>query len=172
MQHKVELQEAFDNPFTWRWATRGADEWKAVFSTPAGMYDIELAASEFGDSTWTIAFGPANQDGGGAAKFGIHNLGNQTVASRVLATVLAVVKEFAQSHGNIEQYFFSSVEESRTKLYMRMVQRFVGTILPGWQVETTSGKYGTSFMLKKGSATVATSGATAKGMGSETGPTQ
>ncbi len=149
MQHTVELHESFDNPFTWRWVTRGAEEWKAMFSTPAGMYDIKIFVSEFGESTWAITFGPANQDDGDA-KYGVFNFGNQTMASRILATVLDVLKDFTQTHDTIQQYFFQSLEPSRTKLYLRMVQRFLGSLLPGWTVEMTRGKqYGDSFVLKK-----------------------
>ena len=126
------LTELFQQGKDWKWEFKGSEEAMATFI----INDIEyfwLASIENPrrPNTWTIQFrvrwaDPNDKE----AMFGRTGTGN---SAEVMSTIIDITRQFLQEYGDkVLELRFSSKEESRTKLYVRMVKR----LLPDWDLHT------------------------------------
>lgn len=135
------IAELFQSGKDYKWEFRGSEEVFARFT----VGDIEyLWAARVEDmrnpQTWTISFsrsGQVQQD----KMFGLTGTGN---SAEVMSTVIDITRQFLQEYGDkVLELRFSSKEESRTKLYVRMVKR----LLPDWNLHTRNVRGDTDFYL-------------------------
>lgn len=124
------ITELFKPGKNWEWTFRGSEEAIAVFD----MGDIEylwIAAVENKrqPAQWTVSFRQRDQAEWDKA-FGLTGTGSST---EVMSTVVDITREFLKQYGDkVLELRFSSKEESRSKLYARMVKR----LLPDWNLHT------------------------------------
>ena len=126
------VNEAFDNPYTYRWDKQLEDHWVAKADTPAGLM---LVMAEWGesDSSWTIDFAVGGRMGKSGA-------GDEF---RIFATVVAVLKDWITKVdlSNTKLISFSAdkssdVGASRAKLYARFARQMASQL--GWKLDVTS----------------------------------
>lgn len=124
------LTELFQQGKNWKWEFRGSEEAFASFT----VGDIEyLWAARVENmrnpEAWTISFSRRGQQQLDKM-FGITGTGN---SAEVMATAVDITRSFLQEYGDkVLELRFSSKEESRSKLYARMVKR----LLPDWNLHT------------------------------------
>jgi hypothetical protein len=124
------LSELFKPGKDWYWQFKGSEEAFASFE----IGDIEyLWAARVENirnpKTWTIEFRARNESEQ-EKMFGLTGTGN---SAEVMSTAIDITRAFLQEYGDkVLELRFSSKEESRTKLYVRMVKR----LLPDWNLHT------------------------------------
>jgi len=130
------LNELFDNGAAkWGWSYRGSEEVEASF----GVEDVEYkfyayTVPKVGPGVWDVEFRISTPDYKGT-RFGVANTGNSAI---VMSTIVSILKAFLQEYeGKVTKLIFSAKEDSRRKLYARMVRR----LLPTWGYEQTGGNF-------------------------------
>lgn len=168
MQYTVSLTETLDRPYPWQWFEgdpwlEHPDDKVAHFAVPeladAGTHGrpmdvrIELQpgshATSEDDLSAYVTFGPHGRAWAGK-KWQLMDVGNQTVATRILSTVVDVLRAYVTDHPQVGRYEFDSKESSRTKLYARMVGRLASGFPHGpWRTETDTSEMDgqTTFVL-------------------------
>jgi len=140
MRIKEIITELFNQstvPFKWTKQDDNNGVYVAVFTVgeiPYLFSAFRLETVQPGE--WDVKFGIHSKYAkeNSLNSYGITGTGNAGV---VMSTVVSILKEFlAQNISNINVLKFSAAEESRRKLYARMVQR----LLPEWIIEQ-KGKY-------------------------------
>lgn len=148
----LQLVEAFDNNYPWRWFDRTERRWAATFkSKDGGMFEVFFLPKSNQSPNWFVNF---DRDGS-------HRRSNRGDQFRVFATILDIIKEFFQQE-NVESIEFSAYKEykdndvasdtqdeldSRAKLYTRMVKKFAGDAGFEFAYETHAGE--TVFLIRK-----------------------
>ena len=151
----MKLMELFDSkPARIKWATKTKRKWVGHFMADEIPYKIifssgvSKASSRFGgwlhpeqaESTWELSFsidtkGKLPQEiedkVGDGKEFGITGTGNQ---GKVFSTVMVALKELIKTEKPY-QIQFTAEENSRMKLYKKMVSRFASAL--GYKPEMT-----------------------------------
>lgn len=129
----MKIYELF-NPedVSWKWDYNSPNEAEATFVIGNIQYKFYAYSSEEG--IWDVEF-KVDKGGLPANRYGITGTGN---AAQVMSTVVDILKQFLQTHkGQISQLIFSAKENSRRKLYARMVRR----LLPTWNFQQIDGAF-------------------------------
>ena len=120
------LLELFTDPYEWEEHEEndGGDASTFVFKTDKGIpYDVDFERINTPADDiplWSVEFSNQAKQTSPNNRFGITGSGN---SPQVLATVMDIVQDFAQSHGGV--YTFSASEPSRSSLYARVLKRFI-----------------------------------------------
>lgn len=135
------LTELFQQGKNWKWEFRGSEEAFASFTVGDVEYLWAARVENIRNpEAWTVSFsrtGQVQQD----KMFGLTGTGN---SAEVMSTVTDITREFLKQYGDkVLELRFSSKEESRTKLYARMVKR----LLPNWNLHTRMVRGDTDFYL-------------------------
>ena len=121
MKTFIQLHEAFSNPYPWAWKVKDDTNWIAI----AREANLRIVIDKY-RKTWELVFminGKTRATGAGDQ-------------FRIFATVLEVTKDFIEKE-NPEEIMFTADKpegnESRTKLYTRMVKKYLSK---GYKVST------------------------------------
>lgn len=135
------LTELFARPMRWWWKEKPSfwhpeEEYRAEFEfverRRVYRYDVLFADPDHSRTNWYVTFGPTDET---AEEYGIDRYEprrwkNQVLATQILTTVHAIVKDFVRVMPDTRQLELDSGQASRTKLYQAMASR----LLPGWTV--------------------------------------
>ena len=133
------LQELFKDTYDWEWVKDTRFLNIAVFTTDQGLeYEISMTPrddpkqinsfnmdfqknlTKF-DKVWHVEFSISNmKNPHGEAIQGISGTGDQF---KVFSTIKSILEEFIRIK-NVDFLYFTAFEESRVKLYKRMMQKF------------------------------------------------
>lgn len=119
----------------WEWEMQYDDVAMASFRIGGHVF-YWTASTQSNPTKWTIQFRIDRRGsiGPDADLFGMTGTGNEI---EVMSTVVDITRTFLQQYGDkVEELAFSSKEDSRTRLYMRMVKR----LLPTWDLYTRPDK--------------------------------
>ena len=135
MRIKEIITELFNQPVPFTWVEQRA--FSAVANFKVGDIPYRFTAHENDPGKWEVLFGIdrsyAKQHG--LSQYGVTGTGN---ASIIMATVVNIMKEFLDAYlHKIQDLTFSADEESRQKLYARMIRR----LLPGWEIKQEGGYF-------------------------------
>lgn len=116
-----EITESFDRPYKLKWERGMHGDWDAGTILDDGGHLVIMFNNEYKKS-WMVEFW-RNSDQG---------ITNEGDALRIFATVLTAIKQFIQKK-KPQSLFFSSIKKddpkgSRTKLYDRLIQRYIGDL--------------------------------------------
>lgn len=151
-----EISELFKHSNTrdWEWTFRGAEEVSADFEVgniPYKFYAYTGADTGSDAGLWDVEFQatPRRHDVIPAHKrFAVTGTGN---ATEVFSIVVDIMKSFLSEYKTkIDRLTFNAIEESRKKLYYRMVQR----LLPDWKLSIE----GDTFIAKNPNGKIAEDG--------------
>lgn len=129
------LLESFDQPVAWQWTGKTPYRMEAAFTVddPAGpiAYDVSFERTEMSptmSNTWHVEFG--YKDDSEWTPEGPtddpHRLGGTGHQMQVLATVVAIAKEFLRTIRPQRLTFFGKQDSpGRQKVYQRLLQRAV-----------------------------------------------
>lgn len=135
------ILELFQSSKNWTWEFRGSEEAFASFTVGEIEYLWSARVmNQRNPNDWVVAF-QVREKGDWDKTFGITGTGN---SAEVMSTVVDITRSFLQAYGNkVLELKFSSGEDSRTKLYARMVKR----LLPTWNLHTAKVAGDTDFYL-------------------------
>lgn len=124
------LTELFQQGKDWKWEFKGSEEAMATFTVGDVEYFWHASVENIRrPNQWTIAFRARNQSEQDKM-FGLTGTGN---SAEVMSTAIDITRSFLQEYGDkVLELRFSAKEESRSKLYARMVKR----LLPNWDLHT------------------------------------
>lgn len=126
------ITELFDSGYTYRWAEKGDDLWRAEAPTPNGKLVIYF--DDLGEDDVETHF----EVGGTTRRTGAGD------AQAVFATVLDATKEYVKANNPNEIILHSEKErrtgrstnpDSRAKLYTALAKRFAGKL--GYKIQDT-----------------------------------
>jgi len=107
------INEALDNPYPYTWVQKSIGWIDSYFGTDDGsivLVNFFKPAPEY--DAWGIGFERDNN----------FNITGQGDAHRIFTTVIDIMFEFVDQHSP-EYILFSSKEQSRTKLYNRLISK-------------------------------------------------
>lgn len=136
------ITEVFQPGKTWSWEFKGSEEAFASFKVGEVEYlwSARVLNSRTNPAGWTLAF-QVREKGDWDKTFGITGTGNST---EVMSTAVDITRTFLQEYGNkVLELKFSSLEDSRTKLYAKMIKR----LLPNWDLHSKVVHSETNFYL-------------------------
>ena len=135
------ILELFQASKNWSWEFKGSEEAFASFTVGEIEYLWSARVmNKRNPNDWVVAF-QVREKGDWDKTFGITGTGN---SAEVMSTVVDITRSFLQAYGNkVLELKFSSGEDSRTKLYARMVKR----LLPTWNLHTAKVAGDTDFYL-------------------------
>lgn len=116
----MKLTELFKKTVPWKWTTNTKTTKVATFNIEDETYEVGFSTAElFPEGAWMVEFGILQQD---MLHYGVTDLGH---GYEVLSTVMEIFNEFVKTQ-DPNVLVFGAEEESRRKLYNRMVSRFKG----------------------------------------------
>lgn len=139
----MRLFEVFEKPHEWRWLFRDHDEFRAGFAASDGnavevflaRSDISQGGEEWRDegefryqfidprSVWEFAF----------MRDGSEDITGQGDAFRIFTTLAEIVQDFVRSTSPKFIVFRAKAEQSRVRLYTRMLPRLANYLNMEWR---------------------------------------
>lgn len=118
----MRLLELFDQAYPFQWTRQDDDHWEAHFNMEDGSrVNLTLMSSdqEKYENDWWVEFNRGNMSKGKSETAIISGEGD---AYKMFATVGAMLKSFVDQQ-KPDELFFTAEEDSRQKLYARLIPR-------------------------------------------------
>lgn len=112
----------------WKCTSSNAIEYEAEFTV--GELPYQFSAFTGGRGNWVVEFSIEStySDNNNISQYGINDTGNAAI---VMSTVVDIMRDFIKQHSDdMVRLEFTSYEQSRSDLYVRMVRR----LLPNWEL--------------------------------------
>lgn len=145
MRHRVTLIELLDRSFSWTWTSNTIAEF--TLDNSDSRWDGHVFDVRFGydvPEKWWVTFGSVEQPP--SKKFDILSFNDQTLTMRILATVVAVIREFFERNPNVHTLEFMASGRGRVAAYQRILKRMLPT---GWTLETQQHGLNVDFTIRR-----------------------
>lgn len=136
------LNELFKSPSQWEWTEITNDHVVGAFNIGSRVYDVYLSRHEVDpdypdpslsdydfdyegiDQVWRVEFG-IEPTPGSKIEYGLTKTGN---AAQVMATIIAMLRDFKSHQKGVIAFFFTAKEPSRQTAYAAIARRLSNNV--------------------------------------------